>query len=292
MNRELLEKEFDQSFIKQRQGRGNKMLDYLETHVVIQRLNDSFNGNWNFEVISHEILTTEVIVLGKLTTEGIIKTQFGSQDIAKTKDGKIISIGDDLKSAASDSIKKCATLFGVGLHLYGEAETPKEKLDGFDLMNTDPGGDDPDKPPIDEEEIPNEPDPDKIPTEEETPDINFMIQRILEINQPFELNNWQRKHQREIDSLNGERTQITKLLIKKRKELSAQTRKNYAQRAKEAFSHDYQCCECGDKFQGKPAGIHPTNKDSKFCYLCWEEYKNKHSRKCHVCNQPEYNCTC
>ena len=30
-----------------------------------------------------------------------------------------MSIGDDLKGAASDCLKKCATQFGVGLHLYG-----------------------------------------------------------------------------------------------------------------------------------------------------------------------------
>src|SRR2546430_1441283 len=30
----------------------------------------------------------------------------------------IISLGDDLKAAATDCLKKCATLFGVGLHLY------------------------------------------------------------------------------------------------------------------------------------------------------------------------------
>src|SRR5436309_3341261 len=30
----------------------------------------------------------------------------------------LVSLGDDLKAAATDSLKKCATLFGVGLHLY------------------------------------------------------------------------------------------------------------------------------------------------------------------------------
>jgi hypothetical protein len=34
------------------------------------------------------------------------------------KDNSIISLGDDLKAAATDCLKKCATLFGVGLHLY------------------------------------------------------------------------------------------------------------------------------------------------------------------------------
>ena len=39
MNRELLEKHFDPSQIKQREGNFGKMLDYIEGHAVIERLN-------------------------------------------------------------------------------------------------------------------------------------------------------------------------------------------------------------------------------------------------------------
>src|SRR5262249_48773487 len=34
--------------------------------------------------------------------------------------GALISLGDDLKSASTDAMKKCATFLGVGLHLYAE----------------------------------------------------------------------------------------------------------------------------------------------------------------------------
>jgi len=58
-------------------------------------------------------------VLGKLTAQGITKSQFGKSKITRSKaDRSIVSIGDDLKAAATDSLKKCATLFGIGLHLY------------------------------------------------------------------------------------------------------------------------------------------------------------------------------
>jgi hypothetical protein len=39
-------------------------------------------------------------------------------------DNVIISLGDDLKAAATDCLKKCATLFGVGLHLYFDTPSP------------------------------------------------------------------------------------------------------------------------------------------------------------------------
>lgn len=121
-NRKLLEQPFEPSQIKQRMGRSG-LLDYVEGHAVIKRLNDAFEGNWSFEVVSHEILkeSDEIAVLGRLTACGIVKMQFGISQITRDRETKeVISLGDDLKAAATDSLKKCATQFGVGLHLYEE----------------------------------------------------------------------------------------------------------------------------------------------------------------------------
>jgi hypothetical protein len=122
MNREILEKEFDPKFIKQRKGNFGNVLDYLETHTVIQRLNDAFDSNWSFEIVEYQQMGAEVVVLGKLTAEGIVKMQFGNSKVTNnSKTGEVVSIGDDLKAATSDCIKKASTLFGIGLHLYAEA---------------------------------------------------------------------------------------------------------------------------------------------------------------------------
>ncbi len=119
MNRALLENTFTPDQIKQRSGNFGKTLDYIEGHSVIQRLNEAFDGSWSFEIISHDILEEEVMVQGKLSAEGVVKTQFGSSSITRSKDGgALISLADDLKAAATDSLKKCATLLGVGLYLY------------------------------------------------------------------------------------------------------------------------------------------------------------------------------
>jgi hypothetical protein len=115
----MLEKPFPAEQIKQRAGSFGKSLDYIEGHAVIQRLNDAFDGQWSFEIVSHEVLESEVIVRGKLTAEGISKVQFGSSQVTRHKETKeVISLADDLKAAATDALKKAATLFGVGLHLY------------------------------------------------------------------------------------------------------------------------------------------------------------------------------
>jgi len=119
MNRELLEKEFEPSQIKTRKGSYGKTLDYVETAAVIKRLNDATDGDWSFEIVEHLIKDDEVMVLGKLSVDGVVKMQWGTKKIAKDrKTGSVICLGDDLKSAASDSLKKTASLLGVGLHLY------------------------------------------------------------------------------------------------------------------------------------------------------------------------------
>jgi hypothetical protein len=123
MNREILEKPFMPEQIRRRQGTDGDVFDYVEGCAVIQRLNECFEAEWIFEIQDHRIYDEEVVVLGKLTAQGVAKSQFGKSRITRAKkDNSIISIGDDLKAAATDCLKKCATLFGVGLHLYfGEA---------------------------------------------------------------------------------------------------------------------------------------------------------------------------
>src|SRR4030095_16088723 len=122
MNRELLEKPFAPEQIKRRQGTNGDVLDYIEGCAVIQRLNECFDAEWIFEIQEHRVYEDEVVVLGKLTAQGVSKSQFGKSRITRSKkDNSIISLGDDLKAAATDCLKKCATLFGVGLHLYFEA---------------------------------------------------------------------------------------------------------------------------------------------------------------------------
>ena len=142
MNREILEKPFGPEQIKQREGNFGKMLDYIEGHAVIQRLNDAFDADWSFTIIRHEILkeTDEAIVQGELKAGNVIKTQFGSSRITRAREsGDIISLADDLKAAATDALKKAATLLGVGLHLYrNDRSQPAGRRSDSYRQNTQP----------------------------------------------------------------------------------------------------------------------------------------------------------
>jgi hypothetical protein len=126
MDRELLERKFEPHQIKQRKGPGGTTLDYIDTPSVINRLNEAFDGDWSYEIESFEQKDGQVVVLGKLTASGITKMQFGSKAVMVGKNGNTISIGDDLKAAASDALKKCATLLGVALHLYEDEAAPSD----------------------------------------------------------------------------------------------------------------------------------------------------------------------
>ncbi len=117
--RKALEAPFPAELVKTRPGAFGNELSYIEAHHYIERLNRAYKGDWSFEIVTHKIEQNEVIVVGKLVADGIIKMSFGSSEITRRKDnGEIVSIGDDLKAASTDALKKAASLYGVGLHLY------------------------------------------------------------------------------------------------------------------------------------------------------------------------------
>jgi len=113
-----------------RDERGNP-IPYLEAHSVTERLNEAFGGRWSFEVAEHQIGREQIWVLGRLSACGVTKEQFGSSEIRRRPEGReAIDIGNDLKAAASDALKKCASLMGVGLYLQDKDARSKENGNG------------------------------------------------------------------------------------------------------------------------------------------------------------------
>jgi hypothetical protein len=118
--RRVLETPFPEEEIRTRKGNFGKELAYAEVHNYIARMNDAFAGDWSFDILEHQIMDAEVIVLGRISAGGVEKTAFGCSAITTSRDtGEKVSLGDDLKAAASDALKKCSSLLGLGLHLYG-----------------------------------------------------------------------------------------------------------------------------------------------------------------------------
>ncbi len=130
----ILERKFPDKCIQQREVQGKK-LDYVPHDLVNRRLNEAYgDGGWQWEELemTYMIEAEQVIVkfrLGVPDGNGgwAWKTQYGGSQVFyyKGKDHlpeNIISLADNIKSAASDALKKCSSLLGIGLHLYGQDE--------------------------------------------------------------------------------------------------------------------------------------------------------------------------
>lgn len=110
-------------FIKTRPGPGGLILSYVEIGYVINMLNQVFGWDWDFVIIDQQIGNKQVWVQGELTVrlrEHIItKAQYGGADIKfNRQSGEAVSIADDLKAAASDCLKKCASMLGIAGDVY------------------------------------------------------------------------------------------------------------------------------------------------------------------------------
>ena len=130
--RKALEARFPDEAVKSRPGSFGRQLNYIEGAAVVARLNDVLDGEWSFVIVEHRVLdTNEVLVLGRLTVlNQITKEAFGKSSPAISREtGEVLSAGDAFKSAATDSLKKCASLLGLGLYLHSDdlTDTPDEK---------------------------------------------------------------------------------------------------------------------------------------------------------------------
>ena len=120
-------------YLKTRPAKGGGTWTYVSGGYVKKCLNLMFGWDWDFEILEQLILHGEAIVKGRLTcrTAGkvIIKTQFGNKDIMCMKGtDKPLSIGNDLKAAATDCLKKCASELGIAADVYSKDEFQENEL--------------------------------------------------------------------------------------------------------------------------------------------------------------------
>lgn len=124
--------------IYHRPGKGGGEFDYVTGTYIKKVLNYTFGWMWDFEVKEHGKEGKAVWVLGKLTIKNksgkamIVKEQFGRADIKEKKAGGDLDFGNDLKAAATDALKKCASELGIASDVYGKQEFK-------DIQNSDKG---------------------------------------------------------------------------------------------------------------------------------------------------------
>lgn len=141
--------------IYSRPAKGGGTWNYVTGTYVKKVLNLMFGWDWNFEVVEHkfDLNIGQAYVLGKLTVnsngKSIIKMQFGRVDIKfkkelaynsdgtpkmatnrqgqeyqvkETSKNSPLDLGNDLKAATTDALKKCASELGIASDVYAPNE--------------------------------------------------------------------------------------------------------------------------------------------------------------------------
>lgn len=115
--------------IYERPAKGGGKWKFVTGTYVKKVLNLMFGWDWSFEIISHEVSIEfkQVVVKGKLTVHSngrdIVKMQFGRQDIKfRRGSNEPLDIGNDLKGATTDALKKCASELGIASDVYAPNE--------------------------------------------------------------------------------------------------------------------------------------------------------------------------
>lgn len=129
--------------VKTRPAKGGGEWKYVSGSYTTQVLNSLFGFNWSFEVVTsmEEALKTassgSVVVQGRLKVkigdEWITKEQFGRKEVALKKGTKEpLDFGNDLKAAATDAKKKCASELGLFADVYAQEDFFEAEIVDYD----------------------------------------------------------------------------------------------------------------------------------------------------------------
>lgn len=103
-------------------NKGGVSLVYIPVSEVINRLNKIIGvENWSYQVKTWQQLGTSIVAHVTLTVEidgkTIMRDGVGGQKIKLSKSQEPLDIGDELKGAVSDALKKASQTLGIGLYL-------------------------------------------------------------------------------------------------------------------------------------------------------------------------------
>lgn len=100
---------------------------YISWDKICKRLDDVFGGNWSQEVHRFELIQNQWIVHVSLRVtvydkehdrlDAIVRDGIGTWPLSMCG-SSCKDIGDDLKSAESEALKRAAVKFGIGVQLY------------------------------------------------------------------------------------------------------------------------------------------------------------------------------
>jgi hypothetical protein len=103
-------------------NKGGANLAYIPVSEVINRMNKILGvENWSFTVKNWQQLGNSIVahvsVVTTISGNTVTRDGVGGQKIKMTKQGEPVDIGDEVKGAVSDALKKAVQTMGVGLYL-------------------------------------------------------------------------------------------------------------------------------------------------------------------------------
>jgi len=140
---EQILKRTPKQYVHERPAKGGGTWKYVTGGYIKKILNLMFGWDWDFEIIDEKIIADEVVVKGRLTCRSngktITKMQFGNKDIIykrQTDEDKSkglaripLSIGNDMKAACTDALKKCAAEIGIAADIYNAMDFKEVRID-------------------------------------------------------------------------------------------------------------------------------------------------------------------
>ena len=108
--------------MEKRLNKGGANLVYVPISEVINRMNKVLGvENWSFTVKNWQQLGTSIVaqvsVVATIAGNTVTREGVGGQKIKISKNGEPVDIGDEVKGAVSDALKKAVQTLGVGLYL-------------------------------------------------------------------------------------------------------------------------------------------------------------------------------
>ena len=152
---QLFYKETPKDKLMQRPAKGGGTWEYVKTGYVIDTLNRLFGYKWSFEVLTGLEEAAKIaasgtcVVKGRLTVyvDGgvLVKEQFGRCDVKykteynptthkKEPTGKFLDFGNDMKGAASDALKKCASELGLFRDVYHKEDFASQDVKEYEEL--------------------------------------------------------------------------------------------------------------------------------------------------------------
>ena len=113
--------------MEKRLNKGGANLVYVPISEVINRMNKVLGvENWSFTVKNWQQLGTSIVaqvsVVATIEGNTVTRDGVGGQKIKMSKNGDPVDIGDEVKGAVSDALKKAVQTLGICLYLARSEE--------------------------------------------------------------------------------------------------------------------------------------------------------------------------